>query len=218
MNEWIVIPAYNEERRIVFTLEETKKYAQNIIVIDDGSTDNTSRLIKTIPNVHSLQHIINLGKGSALKTGCDYAIKCGAKKIIVMDSDGQHDPAEIPTFVKLLETYDLVFGVRKRSKNMPLILKFGNWFLNIWTRLLFKIKLDDTQSGYRAFTDHTYKLIRWQSSDYSVETEMIANLGRSKLKYTQIPIQTIYHDNYKGTTFLDGITIAFNMLVWRLRR
>ena len=85
-------------------------------------------------------------------------------------------------------------------------------------QLLYNIKIKDTQSGYRAFSVEAYKKIRWRSSDYSMESEMIANVGKHKLKYEQIPIETIYTDRYKGTTVLDGVKIVFNMLWWRISK
>ena len=165
-----------------------------------------------------LRHIINLGKGASVKTGCDFALRKGAEQLILIDSDGQHNPKDIPRFLESLKEADIVFGYRKFDKNMPFVLKFGNWFINFTTRLLYEIDLRDTQCGYRAFTSEAYKKIRWKANDYSMESEMIANAGKRHLKYKEIPIQTIYTDKYKGTTFLDGIKIVFNMFLWRLRK
>lgn len=212
---WIVIPAYNEERHVGKVIDETKKYAENIVLVDDGSKDKTFETGKK-RKIAVLKHIVNLGKGAALKTGCDYAIQKGAKKIIAIDADGQHEPKEIPNFLKNLEGVDIVFGYRKFSQQMPWLLKFGNNFINLTTKILYKMNLKDTQSGYRAFTTDAYKRIRWKATDYSMESEMIANAGKQKLKYKEIPIQTIYTDKYKGTTAMDGIKIVFNMIKWRL--
>jgi glycosyltransferase involved in cell wall biosynthesis len=216
-NIWVIIPAYNEGRNLAEVIEKTKGYVKNIVVVDDGSRDNTYNKAKE-KGVTVLRHIVNLGKGAALKTGCDYAVMKGAGKLIVMDADGQHDPAEIPNFLKTLEKNEVVFGFRKLDKNMPLLLKYGNWFISSSIRLLYKISLRDTQCGYRAFTAEAYKKIRWKVSDYSMESEMIANVGRSHLKYREIPIRTIYSDRYKGTTIIDGFKIVFNMILWKLRR
>jgi len=214
---WIIIPAYNEEKRIVDVIKKTKGYINNIIVIDDGSSDKTFEISKK-QNIVVLRHIINLGKGAAVKTGCDFAVRKGAKKIILIDSDGQHDPSEIPNFLKELKNTDIVFGYRKFNKNMPFILKLGNGLINFTTKLLYGVKLRDTQSGYRAFTTSTYRKIRWKASDYSIESEMIANVGKKHLDYKEIPIQTIYSDKYKGTTIFDGLKIVFNMILWRLKK
>ena len=214
---FIVIAAYNEAKRIHKILKELKKEYSNIIVIDDGSRDNTSEVSEK-QGVTVLKHVVNMGKGAAMKTGCDYAIKNKAEIIILMDADGQHLPRDVPRFIKALEGNDIVFGYRKFEKDMPFILKCGNKFINFVTYLLFELKIKDTQSGFRAITAQAYKKIRWKSTSYSVESEMVANVGKKRLRYVEIPIQTIYSSRYKGTTVFDGIKIVLNMVIWKLRR
>ena len=212
---YVVIPAHNEEKHLEQVIDTTKKNCENIIVVDDGSKDKTSEIAKK-KGVLLLKLKVNLGKGAALKTGCDYAYINGAKKIVVMDADGQHNPNQIPLFLNNLDNHVINFGYRQRSKDMPAILRFGNWFINKTVSILYNVSLNDTQSGYRSFTNKTYKKIRWQASDYSMESEMIANTGKHKLRYKQIPIETIYSDNYKGTTVIDGIKIVLKTISWRL--
>jgi len=214
---WVIIPAYNESKHIGNVISKVKKYANNIVVVDDGSTDKTYEIAKS-EKVTVLKHIVNLGKGSALKTGCNYAIKNKAKAVVVVDADGQHDPKELPRFIKALKGKDIVFGYRKYTKTMPFIFRFGNSSLNIIIRILYGINLHDTQCGYRAFTAKAYKKIKWKSSDYSMESEMIANSGKADLKYDEVEIETIYSDRYKGTTVMDGLKIGINMLIWRFKR
>jgi len=219
MNEdvWVIIPAYNEGKRIGTVIDKTKEYAQNIVVVDDGSKDDTVETAKE-KGVIVLEHLLNMGKGTALKTGCEFAINKGAKILIPVDADGQHDPIEIPNFLKALEGNDIVFGYRKMTKEMPVVLKFGNWFISRMMSLLFEIDLIDTQCGYRAFTADAYKKITWEAKNYDVESEMIVKVGKKKLKYKEIPIQTIYSDIYKGTTVLDGIKIVLKLIWWKLTR
>ncbi len=212
---YVVIAAYNEEKHIAEVIRKTKKYCDNIIVVDDGSKDNTFDVSKKEKSV-VLKHIVNMGKGAALKTGCDYALDDGCEIIVVLDADLQHDPVEIPNFLKAIEDVDIVFGYRKLDKRMPFVLRAGNWMINKITKLLYGIDLRDTQCGYRTFTAEAYRKVRWKALDYSLESEMIANAGRQHLKYKEIPIQTIYSDKYKGTTVIDGIKIIINLLIWRL--
>ena len=214
---FVVIPAYNEEKRIGGVIKKTKIYTKNIIVVDDGSRDNTYEVAEKL-KVVVVRHPVNLGKGAALKTGCEIAVRKGADIIILIDSDGQHNPHQIPKFIKNLDGNDIVFGCRELSKEMPFTMRFGNWFIRLTTHLLFGIKLKDTQCGFRAFTRQAYQKIKWESCDYAVESEMIANAGKKNLKLRQIPIETIYADNYKGTTVLDGLKIVSNMLWWRVTR
>lgn len=215
MAVWAVIPAFNEGKRIKEVLKKVKNFTPNIIVVDDGSRDETSAVAKE-EGVVLLPHITNLGKGAALKTGCDYALMQGADKIVVLDADGQHDPERIPDFLRLLEEADIVFGYRQLGESMPYILRFGNWFINKMVAKLYGLELRDTQSGYRAFTADAYKKIRWNARDYSMESEMISRVGRHKLRYKEVPIKTIYGDKYKGTTVLDGIRIVTKLMMWRV--
>jgi len=215
MEATVIIPAYNEEKHIQEVIQKVKKHALNIIVVDDGSSDNTFNLAKQ-EKVTVLHNIINVGKGAALRTGCDYAFSKRAKAVIVLDADGQHDPNKIPEFLAKLNKSDIVFGYRKFSENMPFVLRFGNWFINKTTLLLYHLNLNDTQCGYRAFTLSAYKKVRWFAPDYSMESEMISRAGMSKLTYSEVPIQTVYHDRYKGTTIIDGFKIVLKMFWWRL--
>jgi len=209
-----VIPAYNEEKQISRVVKKTKKYVNNVVVVDDGSKDKTKDTAKKSKAI-VLRHLVNLGKGATLKTGCDYALKNNADIVIAIDADAQHNPNEIPKFLKNLKKYDVVIAYRKLNKNMPFILKFGNLFINKTINFLYGIKIKDSQCGYRAFTAKAYKKLRWKASDYSMESEMIAKIGKYKLSYKEIPIETIYSDKYKGTTILDGIKIIFNLLLWK---
>jgi glycosyltransferase involved in cell wall biosynthesis len=126
-NVWAVIPAYNEQKNIVKIIKKTKKYAGNVVLVDDGSKDRTGELAGRAGAI-VLSHIVNLGKGAALKTGCDFAVGKGAKFIVALDADAQHNPEDIPRLTEKLERYDLVFSYRKASSKMPVVLRFGNWF------------------------------------------------------------------------------------------
>jgi len=213
---YIILPGYNEEKHIKKVIEQIEKEGfNNIIFVDDGSLDKTlDEAQKT--NAIILKHEINLGKGSAVKTGCDYATAKGANMMVLMDSDGQHDPKEIRKFIKAQEKKDIVFGYRKFDENMPLVSKIGNIGLTFITTILFGMKIKDTQSGYRSFTTNAYKKIRWHSRGYGMESEMIARASKHKLKCAEVEIKTIYHDKHKGTTPIDGIKILINMLRFKL--
>ena len=215
---YAVIAAYNEEKYIKTVLDGVKRYlpANHITVVDDGSADKTYSIAYE-EGVNVLRNVINLGKGAALKTGCDYAVQQGAEIIVVLDGDNQHDPKEIPKFVEQAKSHDIVFGYRKFNKNMPFVFKLGNTIIKYATQVLYGVNLKDSQCGYRAFSATTYAKIRWSVSDYSLESEMIANVGKKALSFSELPIETIYSDKYKGTTVVDGIKIVMNMLLWRLK-
>ncbi|MBN2454057.1 glycosyltransferase family 2 protein [Candidatus Woesearchaeota archaeon] len=218
MKAFIIIPSYNEETHIEGVLKKTKKYAKSsqIVVVDDGSRDSTAKRAEG-QKVVVLKHAVNMGKGAAMKTGCEYALKKGADTIVVMDADGQHKPEDIPNLLKALNGKDIVFTYRKFNKNqMPFIKRMGNSFIQGVSSFLFNIKVRDTQCGFRAFTKNAYSKIKWAVSDYSVESEMIAKAGKYRLRFAQVPIDTTYHDKYKGVTVIDGIRIFMNMLWWRI--
>ena len=212
---WVVIPAYNEENRLGPVIRQARGFAGNVIVVDDGSKDGTAAIAKGEKAV-VLRHIVNLGKGAALKTGCDYAVSQGAKVMVTLDADAQHKPRDIPRFLKALENVEMVFGCRTLNRKMPVILRFGNWLITKMAALLYRVSIPDTQSGFRAFTRDAYSKIRWKANDYSMESEMVANVGKHKIKYAIVPIETLYPDRYKGTTVLDGIKIVVNLLRWKV--
>lgn len=215
MNPLVIIPAYNEEKTITDVIMRTKLYCPEVLVINDGSIDSTAEKAKQA-GAKVITHKVNLGKGAALKTGCEYALQQGAQEIIVMDADGQHDPREIPKFREALEQHDIVFSYRKVPETMPFMMRFGNSFINHALRIIYNINIQDSQCGYRAFTAAAYSKIKWDTLDYYVETEMILQVGKNKLKHTSIPIETIYADKYKGTTVLDGVKIVTKMIGGKL--
>jgi glycosyltransferase involved in cell wall biosynthesis len=214
----IVIPCYNEEKRIQGVIKRINnlELENKIIVADDGSADNSCQIVKNnFKDVLLLEHGINLGKGAALKTGCEAAVKLGADIIVLIDADGQHSPEVIPEMVKKLEkeNFDIIFGARKMDINkMPAVFYLGNKFLTRLTNLLSGASISDSQCGFKAFRASVYDKLIWESSDYSVETEMIVNTKKNKLKYGEIFIETIYNDNYKGTTPFDGIKVLINLI------
>lgn len=215
MNTIALIPAYNEEKTIADVIIKTKPYVDQVTVINDGSVDSTAEKAKQA-GATVISHKVNLGKGAALKTGCEYVLQQGAQNIVVLDADGQHDPAEIPRFMEALEQHDVVFSYRQVPDTMPFMMRFGNSFINRALKMIYSVNIEDSQCGYRAFTAAAYPKIRWDAQDYYVETEMILRVGKKRLKHASIPIETIYTDEYKGTTVLDGIKIVTKMIGGKL--
>ena len=210
-----IIPAYNEEKNIREVISNVKNYVDEIIVIDDGSQDKTSEEAKKANLV--LRHIVNLGKGVALKTGVIAALKRKADIIIMIDADGQHKSSDIPQLVKALGGNDVVLGVRKESEKVPFVKKIGNKGLNLLFRILFGLKVSDTQSGFRVFTSDACRKLTWTSQGYAVETEILTKIKKHNLKFVEVPIHTVYLDNYKGTSIFDGLRIGLKMILWKLR-
>ena len=219
----VVIPAYNEVSRIEAVLKDIPSFLDGHevikIVVDDGSNDKTSQIAKSADNVLVFRHRTNLGKGAAVKTGCDAACKMKVDYIVLMDGDGQHNPKEMAKLLKpAIKSRQpiLVIGSRRKSKDMPFAMRFGNMILSNLVRWLFGIKIRDTQSGFRCFSALVYPNIRWKSADYGMETEMLILASYRGINCREIDISTIYHDHYKGTTVIDGLRVLLTLLKWRL--
>ncbi|MCC7575031.1 glycosyltransferase family 2 protein [Candidatus Woesearchaeota archaeon] len=209
---FVVLPGFNEEKHVKKVVESVKEEGfLNIVYVDDGSFDSSVDEALSA-GVVVLRHRVNLGKGAATRTGCDFAVSKGARVIVLMDSDGQHEAKDIKKFVSALKGNDVVFGFREFGRDMPFTMRLGNIFLTRVSKFLFSMSVRDTQSGFRCFSSDAYKKIRWFSSDYGMESEMIARASKHGLKFSEVKIRTIYHDAHKGTTPLDGVKILFNML------
>ena len=168
MNIFIVMPVFNEAKRVANTLKQVLSTNFDIVVVDDGSRDKSISEIESVKSkkIHLLKHVINLGKGAALKTGCDYAFLKGADAVIMMDSDGQHAAADLPLFMEKLESgkYDIVFGSRNLNLGVPLVRYIGNKVASLIVSLMFGIYVSDLISGFRAMTKKAYQKVSWNSS------------------------------------------------------
>lgn len=217
----IIIPIFNEEKYIRKLLDTfPEKHRSSIILIDDGSSDNTKKIIQNeYPFITYIRHDVNLGKGKSMETGAKKAMRDQSDILIFMDGDLQHKPSDIDRFLEVFQQrpeVEIVFGARKIGTNMKLVPFLGNKHLTIVTNLLFRYFLNDTQCGFRAIRSHAFEKLQWKSHGYSVETEMIIHAAKHKLQYKEIPIDTIYLDHYKGTGILDGIIITLKLLFWKI--
>jgi glycosyltransferase involved in cell wall biosynthesis len=216
----VVLPVFNEEKKISDVLDTLSKIKLPIFLVDDGSTDKTLEIIKNKTGTKStlVSHKINLGKGSAMRTGAELAFNRGFEAVIFMDSDGQHSPKDLSKFVEKLKTgkYDIVLGSRNLHHGVPLIRFLGNKSASVLISVLFGIYVSDILSGFRAVTYRGYKKMNIESSGYGIETEIIVKMSKYKLKNCEIPIETIYHDKHKGVTILDSLSILFDVFRWRI--
>lgn len=216
----IVAPVFNEEVRVGDFLNSLNRLNYPIVVVDDGSSDGSVKTIKSLRNkrITLLRHIINLGKGAALKTGCEYAFKNGADAVILMDTDGQHSADDLPQFEKKLEVdkYDVVLGSRNLNLGIPLDRYIGNKIASVFVSLLFGIYVSDLICGFRGLNKKAYKKINWESTGYGVETEMVINIKRNGLSHCEVPVETIYYDNFKGASITDAFAVLMNLIKWRI--
>ena len=222
-NTWIVIPAYNEEKVIGGVIDNLKKRGlKNIIVVDDGSSDNTSKIAKK-HGAKAYSHVINRGLGGALNTGITAALLSGADIIATCDADGQHDPKDVKRAIKTLvdEGYDAVMGSRMiNSKGMSLSRKILNNGANFLTYLLFGIYVTDTQGGLRVFSRSAAEKIKIKTNRMEVSSEIIKEIGRNKLRFKEIPIKAIYTDYslMKGQKNANAFRIIYKLILSRIMR
>lgn len=215
----VIVPVYNEGNRAIDLINNILKHQYlSIIVVNDGSVDDSEKLLKENFGVNKrvmiLNHIINLGKGAAMKTGVKYAWNKGIKTVVFIDSDGQHNPKLLTKFFNELRKVDLVFGYRKLTKEMPFIRKWGNMGAKWLLKMLFGLDRKEFLCGYLGFNKKIYKKIKWTSSRYGVETEIATKVSKNKLAYKEILIDTIYVDKYKGVSLMDAVKVLFKIPLW----
>ncbi|MFH1405258.1 MAG: glycosyltransferase family 2 protein [Patescibacteria group bacterium] len=214
-----IIPAFNEEKTIAKVLDQVRGFVDEMIVVDDGSSDETYKQALQSGAI-VLVHVINRGLGAALGTGFEAVKKLGADIAITLDSDGQHDPKEIPNFIKAIEEgVDVVIGSRLLNpKGMPWHRILANTVGNIVTFLLFGAWVTDSQSGYRAFNKKALEKIRIRTNRMEVSSEIVSEVKRQSLKLKEIPIQAIYttYSLSKGQSFMVGIKTLIKLLVRRI--
>lgn len=212
---YVIIPAYNEEKHIREVVSGVHKHCRNVVIVNDGSTDLTPKIASRLP-VTLISLPINMGKGYALRKGIEHAIASGAKGIITLDADGQHDPRHLPRFIQALKDHDVVIGIRKGHHPIPRIRKFGNRVGAALISALYGIHVQDLLCGFRAFRSPAYRRIRWISDQYGVETEMVARIGSAGLKYTEIEIENIYLDQFKGVSLLEAIEVFLSIPTFKI--
>lgn len=215
----VIVPEYNENERAVKTIRNIlKNFKGQILVVDDGSSDNSFQLIskkfRNNPRVKIVHHLINLGKGSAMKTGVEMAWKMGGAAVIFIDADGQHNPKYIKKFEEKLVDFPIVFGYRILSRKVPFVRRLGNIVAAELVEVLFNIKKRDLLSGYLAFKKEVYQQIEWNSQRYGIETEMATKIGKNKIPFSEIKIDTIYIDKYKGVNIIDAIKVLMQIPFW----
>lgn len=213
-----VIPVYNTERKVGTVIKGAKKHADKVIAVIDGSADDSLPESMKAGAV-IVENDINRGLGFTLRRGTEEAIRDGADIIVTLDSDGQHDPDEIPKLVEELKKnkLDVVIGSRLHDENMPSIKKFGNWTLTRMSGVLFGSSIRDTQSGFKAYTPSAYKKMKWAEDGFSVCSEIAMRIAANKLKCKEVTIKTIYGEGQKTDVIdvIDGIKIGLSMLRWK---
>ena len=191
----ILIPTYNNEKTLKRVIDGVLDYTENIIVINDGSTDSTAQILGHYPQITTISLPENKGKGNGIKTGFRKAKELGFNYAITIDSDGQHYPDDIPVFVEALLNEDqdiLLIGNRNMSQDgIPKKSSFGNRFSNFWFWFETGIKLEDTQSGYRLYPLHKIPK-KYFTPKFEFEIEIIVRTAWRHVPVKNVPIKVLY--------------------------
>lgn len=189
------MPAYNEERSIGRVVSGVKGHVDRVVVVDDGSFDRTAEVAESA-GAYVVSHERNGGYGAALRTCFDVARELGADKMVVIDSDGQHDPDDIPKLLKPLDRgADLVIGSRfcgGNGKNIPAYRKVGMKVLDIATSAAGGINVTDSQSGFRAYGRRAIDCIRVDGDGMSAGSEILLQAKDNNLRVEEVEIRCRY--------------------------
>lgn len=216
---YVIVPVFNEERMIGLVLDSLKKKFTNIVCVNDGSSDQSLKIIKS-KKVYVCNHLINLGQGASLQTGINFAILKGAKYFLTFDSDGQHNLKDSIQMLKLLKKkkFDIVLGSRfldnRYERQIPFFrklilkisIKLSNFFSNVY--------LTDTHNGLRVFNLKFAKQLEIKLNRMSHPSDFLDNILKNKFKFKEYPSNIIYSDYSlsKGQRNINSFNILFDMV------
>lgn len=217
----VLIPAYNEEKRVGAVVREVLEYCPDVVVIDDGSPDDTDK-VAAEAGATVLEHVHNQGKGAALQTGFDYARANGYDLALTLDADGQHAPSDIPAFLQAYERTHSPVLVGNRMghvRDMPWNRRFVNRFMSDLLSRVMGQYVPDSQCGYRlyhrsAFPEGPYDA---HSQRFAAESEILLRLALQGRKIGAVTIQTIYGDETSKVRPLAD-TLRFFRMLHRFRK
>jgi glycosyltransferase involved in cell wall biosynthesis len=218
---FVVIPAFNESPSVGDVVQSVRARFENVIVVDDGSSDDTGeRALEAGATV--VTHLINRGQGAALKTGVDYAVRCGADVVVTFDADGQHDSDDIAALVAPIVAgdYDVVLGSRfLRSDNkVPFIRRIVLKIGVLSTRLISGIKLTDVHNGLRAFSRSAAQRIPIVLDRMAHASEIVDEVSKLRLRYKEVPVRILYteYSLRKGQTSAAAFRVMADFILGKL--
>lgn len=192
----VVIPAYMESRRVGNVIEGVRAYCEDVVVVDDGSTDGTDQAAEREGAV-VLRHETNLGKGAALESGFRYARDRGFEAVVTMDADGQHDPQDLPAFFSTYGSgeFKVLVGNRMdRATGMPLLRRWTNRFMSGMLSRVMGQSVPDTQCGYRLYALAVLPGNDMDADRFAAESEILLWLSDRGVRIGSVPIRIIYGD------------------------
>lgn len=200
----ILIPTYNNEKTLERVISGCKSFGLPILVINDGSTDRTNEILMGIEGIDYIKIKQNEGKGHALRVGLTWAEMKGFQYVISIDSDGQHYPEDIPAFIKDVEAHGsaLLIGARNMNHHsVPGKSSFGNRFSNFWFKFLTGIALTDTQCGFRLYPVRPLAQIKFFTTKFEFEIEVIVKAAWKGIPVRNIPVRVKYDPEERVSHF-----------------
>ena len=194
-NVCVLLPTYNNAGTLYTVLSSILEYTDRVIVVNDGSTDETAQILAQFPKIDKIEYTENKGKGKALRLGFAFALIKGYDYVITIDTDGQHFAADIPLFLEKLTTEKtaIIIGARNlHMENMPGKNTFANKFSNFWFKVETGIKAPDTQSGFRLYPIYQMKGMRFFGTKYEFEVEALVRCAWKGISIRWIPINIYY--------------------------
>jgi glycosyltransferase involved in cell wall biosynthesis len=213
----VIVPAYNAEPTLAKVVQGVRRTLPGawIIGVNDGSTDASGQLLKKVAD-DTIDFQKNRGKGAALRAGFAAALEKGAKAVLTIDSDGQHDPAFAPAIVAALDRADIAIGTRDLSgQAVPKHRRIANMISSAATRAVSGGKVRDSQSGYRAFKAEVLRKVDAIGDRYEYETDFIIRAARAGYTTVNVPISTIYGSPSYFREFRDAWLVI--KVLWRHR-
>ena len=204
------LPAYNEGKYIGSIILQARQYANEIIVVDDGSTDHTAEVAQ-FAGATVIQHPENRGYGAAIRRILDEAKRRSPDILVTLDADSQHNPREIPSLIKAIgEGFDLAVGSRRiGSSNIPRYRHAGQKLLSHLTRVLSRSKLSDTESGFRAYSQKAISALQPKERGMAISAEIISEATAKGLRVVEVPVSAIY---IKDGSTLNPVRHGFQVL------
>jgi len=200
----VIIPTFNNQNTLKRVIDGVLHYTNDIIIVNDGSTDDTFHILKDYSKLIQIHFSKNRGKGAALREGFKKAYQIGYEFAITIDSDGQHYPDDIPVFLNELEKDNryLLIGSRNMTHDsVPKGSSFGNKFSNFWFWAETGIKLTDTQSGYRLYPLNTLNKFKFYTNKFEFEIEVIVKAAWNGIPVKNVPIKVLYDENERVSHF-----------------
>lgn len=218
---FVVVPAYNEGRRLERVLDDLAPTGHAVVVVDDGSRDDTAAVARA-RGCYVLRHVINRGQGAALQTGITFAVREGADIVVTFDADGQHQASDMPALLAPIVEgrADFVLGNRFLSgtSNVPPFRAVVLHVARLITFLTSGMRVGDTHNGYRALSRRGAQAIHLRQDRMAHASEIYDQILRARLPFVEVPVTIRYSDETlaKGQKLSNSVSVLFQYMLGKL--